>query len=307
MGSGAFSCCDAIAASKVSEFSLASPKNKTLREPSELRSSFIPSSIQSQAEFRIPNIDQHIMLLQSLSSSKSLRLKVINSGNIEKGTLLNIRATGLIGSKRNSNDGYTYFGSKRKLNGAIVNDFVIPLKDQETKENHRGRHFVIYYRIDKDSYWIRDLSKGFGAFVRLDYALILKDNMLINLGESFLVVNLVSTPECSPPKLSLKMYTGSAGGEVWSFHAAQHVNSHILVGRSLNCNIKIEDPLLSKIQCSVFYNPVSGWTLMDGDVGSQKSSTNGTWLYLNEDFEIYNGMIFKSNQTLFQAMLIWGS
>ena len=42
-----------------------------------------------------------------------------------------------------------------------------------------------------------------------------------------------------------------------------------------------------------------------------RHSTNGTWyiylfaiyvrLYLNEDYEIYNGMLFKANQTLFQV------
>lgn len=34
-----------------------------------------------------------------------------------------------------------------------------------------------------------------------------------------------------------------------------------------------------------------------------RPSTNGTWLYLNEDYEVYNGMIFKANQTLFQATI----
>ena len=32
-----------------------------------------------------------------------------------------------------------------------------------------------------------------------------------------------------------------------------------------------------------------------------KPSTNGTWLYLNEDFEIYDGMVFKANQTIFNV------
>jgi hypothetical protein len=39
---------------------------------------------------------------------------------------------------------------------------------------------------------------------------------------------------------------------------------------------------------------------MDG-TPEGKQSLNGTWLYLNEDFEIYNNMTFKVNQVLFQA------
>ena len=37
---------------------------------------------------------------------------------------------------------------------------------------------------------------------------------------------------------------------------------------------------------------------------NSKRSLNGTWLYLNEDFEIYDGMTFKANQTLFQTSIL---
>mmetsp|Transcript_16829 Transcript_16829/g.30152 ORF Transcript_16829/g.30152 Transcript_16829/m.30152 type:complete len:103 (+) Transcript_16829:746-1054(+) len=46
---------------------------------------------------------------------------------------------------------------------------------------------------------------------------------------------------------------------------------------------------------------MSGWTLVDGDYALQRPSTNGTWLYLSENFEIYSGMVFRANQTLFQV------
>jgi hypothetical protein len=44
------------------------------------------------------------------------------------------------------------------------------------------------------------------------------------------------------------------------------------------------------------------WVLYDGYQG--RESTNGTWLYLNEDCVIEDGMIFKSNQTFFEATLL---
>lgn len=40
-------------------------------------------------------------------------------------------------------------------------------------------------------YLIKDLGIGFGAFVRLDKPLELKDNHLLNMGESFIIVNLI--------------------------------------------------------------------------------------------------------------------
>ena len=38
------------------------------------------------------------------------------------------------------------------------------------------------------------------------------------------------------------------------------------------------------------------WVLYDGDQGQE--STNGTWLYLNEDCVIEDGMIFKRSNVL---------
>jgi len=42
--------------------------------------------------------------------------------------------------------------------------------------------------------------------------------------------------------------------------------------------------------------------LEDGFEG--KESTNGTWLYLNEDCVLEDGMVFKSNQTFFEVKLL---
>jgi hypothetical protein len=44
------------------------------------------------------------------------------------------------------------------------------------------------------------------------------------------------------------------------------------------------------------------WVLYDGD--GAKLSTNGTWLFVDELFEIYDNMIFKAGQTLFRASLL---
>lgn len=50
------------------------------------------------------------------------------------------------------------------------------------------------------------------------------------------------------------------------------------------------------------FNPASGWILHDGDL-SGNASTNGTWLYANEEFEVYEEMFFKTCQTVFKASL----
>lgn len=66
----------------------------------------------------------------------------------------------------------------------------------------------------------------------------------------------------------------------------------------------MDDYLLSKVQCSIFYELNSGWTIIDGDYSAGKESTNGTWLYIADELEITNGMIIKSYQTLMQATIL---
>ena len=69
------------------------------------------------------------------------------------------------------------------------------------------------------------------------------------------------------------------------------------IGRMNNCEVQIEDSLLSKYQAHITYSDINGWVLMDGYEG--KASTNGTWLYIKDEMEMYSGMIIKANQTLF--------
>ena len=151
------------------------------------------------------------------------------------------------------NDGITYFGSKKSgqlLPGReeIINDFIIPSKDKETGNRHRGRHMQIEFFLDDLSYKVKDLGIGFGAFVKLDHSLELKDNHLVNLGESFIIVNLINDkmsmgnysisthdskegPDCSM-KLRLKLFGGPNTGEVFYFKPDME---QIKIGRSTQC------------------------------------------------------------------------
>ena len=44
------------------------------------------------------------------------------------------------------------------------------------------------------------------------------------------------------------------------------------------------------------------WIIYDGD--GSKPSTNGTWIYIENSCEIYNGMIFKAAQTMFKVKFL---
>jgi hypothetical protein len=43
---------------------------------------------------------------------------------------------------------------------------------------------------------------------------LLKDNHLINLGDSFLAINILSPTDVDPCKLRIKVFSGSSTGEV---------------------------------------------------------------------------------------------
>ena len=72
----------------------------------------------------------------------------------------------------------------------IVNDFIIPVCKKEDKERHAGRQFQIRYDEHADNYFIKDLQIGYGVFTETVGPVPLKDNLLINMGESYIVTNI---------------------------------------------------------------------------------------------------------------------
>jgi len=54
----------------------------------------------------------------------------------------------------------------------------------------------------------------------------------------------------------------------------------LVIGRSPNCDIRIDDQLISKMQSTIKFED-GNWILEDGHDG--KESTNGTWYYLNQE------------------------
>jgi hypothetical protein len=105
----------------------------------------------------------------------------------------------------------------------IINDYLIQPKDSETGMRHKGRHFQIEYSIPDDAYFIKDLGVGQGAFVRIDTPLDLKDNHLINIGNSFMIVNLIQGNKQSMNN-SVSTYDGSAGRGDKENHNPQYLN-----------------------------------------------------------------------------------
>lgn len=95
---------------------------------------------------------------------------------------------------------------------------MIPNTNEEEVEKHQGRQFQIAFDLDSNSYKIKDLGIGYGVFVKLQQNLVLKDNFLINMGESYIVANLLQPQQelmgvvatrHLPQKLRLKIFSVS--------------------------------------------------------------------------------------------------
>jgi len=184
-------------------------------------------SIVASKEFSEQNADTKAKLQNIVQHAPVLTIKVLN-GNVPIGTVFYINAQGAEQSARGVSDGVTYFGCKKRgyktgkrLRGdkeEVVNDIVIKSKDKETGLRHRGRHFQIEYSISDNTYTIKDLGVGYGAYVKLSNPLILKDNMLLSMGESFFIVNLLPEGnDIDEKKLRIKVFSGPSNGEILYF------------------------------------------------------------------------------------------
>lgn len=240
------------------------------------------------------------------SKYTNLDLEVINSWNLPKGLKLHINRDKLENSLRNAEDGKIFFGydkdlanSKNYLSDSVKLDYLLMPKDNEYNEKFIGIHFVIKYDENNYKYYIKDLGSGYGTFIKLVSPLRIINNLLINIGDTFIVFSLNEENE----NISLKLFTGDEQTETYEFTPDKKI---ITIGRDKMSDIYIEDKLLSRKQCYIYYKndendkQKNKWFIKDGDIKGKKS-TNDTWMYSFKDTLIYDQMIFKTNHNLFKC------
>ena len=231
-----------------------------------------------------------------------LDLEVLNSWNLPIGLRLHIDEFGLKNSLRNEGDGITYFGfqTEETLNSNPYIDYLLGPKDQEYDEQFLGKHFQIRFDNDTKKYYIKDLGNGFGTFIKLIDEEKIKDNLLINIGETYIVFSFNTDNE---KDLVIKLFTGEEQCNTYSFNSDNQ--KCIIIGRDSSlCDVIIDDKMLSRIHCCVNYkekNNEKGWFIKDGNMNGKKS-TNDTWFYSAEETLIYDQMIFKTNHNLFKCI-----
>jgi hypothetical protein len=194
--------------------------------------------------------------------------------------------------------GIVFFGHKRKdkKGGKRICDVVIP-----GDECIYGQAFIVYYCCESDNFFIRDLGFGHGAYVKLDYSYKLTSDILVRIGDTHLYFRIV-VGENSYPNLLLTAIN-DLGSKSYCFYAQEQHIAPIKIGRAKDCDICIEDMLLSKYQASILYSHSQGWMLIDGNLIRQRPSTNGAWLYCSNDTLLSTGMEVKVGATLFKVVI----
>ena len=172
-------------------------------------------------------------------------------------------------------------------------------KDNEYNDKFIGIHFMIKYDEEKCKYYIKDLGCGYGTFIKLINRLKIVNNLLINVGDTFIVFALNKEND----QLILKLFTGDEQSETYEYSPDKKI---ITIGRDKSSDIYIEDKLLSRKQCYIYYSndesddEKNNWFIKDGDING-KSSTNDTLMYTFKETLIYDQMIFKTNHNLFKC------
>ena len=243
--------------------------------------------------------------------SPKLTLEILRSYNLKKGEILKIDAYGMIKSFRNKKDGYTYFGYYPNDRKSEV-DFILKPIEENFEQRFIGKHFQIKFNPYNLKYYILDLGCGFGTFRKLTIDTIITDNFLINIGNSYIVFTYDDRNNNKNDEdkdilkiLRLKIFSGTLRSEQVLINPL--IQNRIYIGRDSNNYIIIQDNLLSKVHCTVYFKDNLEWVIQDGYVNELniiKPSTNGTWLMLNVETEIKNEMIFKSNQNLFKCKYV---
>ena len=273
------------------------------------------------------------LLQKAMKTADRLIIEITNSLSFDKNFKIEINPLGMVkGSKRKANDGFTYFGlveeddqeyndnnNDNKDNKGKDVDFEINSNDINTNTDNSnliGRHFRIRFDINTLKYYIKDLGLGYGTFKKIVKKATLKDTYLINIGNSYIVCTFGvdeyypegkgSYVEMGEKTLNIKVFSDSSQTEPYFFNPNQ--SKRIYIGRDIFCNIIIDDSLLSRIHCTIDYTEDEGWVIYDGKIDEDESknrpSTNGTWLFLIEETEITDGLLFKNNKTAFECQII---
>lgn len=272
-----------------------------------------PRNYIKSSQIKIPELDECLENDKpdvELESAQILSIEILQSGSDTAGKIWTITPYGCKQSKRKSNDGYTYFGYEELQTDSNM-DYIIQPKDGIVDQRYYGVHFQIRFNKTDARYYIKDMGHGLGTFIKWNDWLQLKNKSLINIGENYIVftwgfdseMQIMEkfsghTSESYQDIINVKIFSGDIKHGMVQFTPDKEM---FTIGRNHDCDIPINDNLLSRVHCTVKYKD-GYWYLRDGSVledNKYKKSTNSSWEFAYEEVEIYEKMTIKASHNLF--------
>lgn len=191
----------------------------------------------------------------------------------------------------------TFFGFTNSILNSDLNDILLPgLKDDQIYKTNR--QFYIYFSIETQRFMVKDLGNGIGVFIKVKEKYKIEENTMINIGDSYIVINKnPNEHENGNVSLTLNAFTGILKYEAYVIDSNTVNNSTI--GRSLECSLSLNDPLLSRVHCMIIYEN-NDFYLYDGVVNEERS-TNGVWVYASCETCIGEGDYLKVNSLVIKV------
>ena len=256
------------------------------------------------------------ILDDDIKNSSKLIIEEID-GNLFNGEKIEINASGMVGG-RGKNDGFTIFGQKNinkedksdsnsknnnennlnNINNQKGESNFIFKPDFELNINENLFYpyiFAIYYKKEKNSYYIRAFS-GKGSdnkilFIKLKNKckFVLKQKELISAGDKIFQITPIENNCLEIIHLLRKKVNNNCHKEI--FDGTK--NKKVTLGRSKDCDFSFpKDKSFSRFQTTFeFDENKKEWSIVDGK--ENKSSTNGTWIFGTHSFLIKEEMIVE--------------
>ena len=232
-----------------------------------------------------------------IETQKYLELIIENSSSIQRGESIIITPNGILNSKkkRRHNSNEVLFGYFSDLSNYYDVDYELPpnpfIKNNNFENNissrdndkNEGIFFLIYYNFKLQNYFIKDYENGYGTFIKINNSYKLKDNSLINIGDSFLIFTFNENNENNQNEnLCLKAYSGNITYEPKIFEYT--LNKEYTIGRNEKDDFVLQDKMLSRIHCIIFMMKKDGLLKMEIKLGNQVQMVLGFLLMMNLKF-----------------------
>jgi hypothetical protein len=143
---------------------------------------------------------------------------------------------------------------------------------------------MIFFERTQQKYYIRNINEQKEKsliYVQVLTEYIISKKQYFQLGQVVVYAEPLVNKNISF-SIFLPSNSESTKKSIYLFKPEQ---SPVVIGRT-KCSLNIDHPSLSKKHCTVIYNEQEEmWSIVDGN--KEKNSTNGTWIWVNSKFELF--------------------